>query len=112
MISKKKIAAALLAGCLAATTLTSCGAIDNMAVVKINGGKDKITYGYANFNARLTQAMYDVVYSSSGQSTDDMWTKTGTSGTKTMEDSTKDQVMESMKAAYYLRKMLRTIRLN
>ncbi|MDD6147775.1 MAG: hypothetical protein PUB40_02515 [Lachnospiraceae bacterium] len=104
MISKKKIAAALLAGCLAATTLTSCGTIDNMAVVKINGGKDKITYGYANFNARLTQAMYDVVYSSSGQSTDDMWTKTGTSGTKTMEDSTKDQVMESMKAAYYLRK--------
>lgn len=105
MFSNKRGAAFLLAGCLAAGSLTGCSFTDNQALVKIDGGKDKITFGYANFNAKMTQAMYDVLYKTSSQANyKDLWTKASESGSGTMETSTKSQILTGMKTAYFLTK--------
>ncbi|MDD6667406.1 MAG: hypothetical protein PUE58_05555 [Lachnospiraceae bacterium] len=103
MFSKKRGAALLLAGCLTAAAFTGCSFTDNQALVKIDGGKDKITYGYANFNARLTQAMYDVFYKTSNESSyENLWTQASQTGKGTMESVTKSQILDEIKTAYYL----------
>lgn len=106
MFSGKRAAVVLLCGCLSAGSLCGCSYTENQALVKIDGGKDKITYGYANFDAKLTQAMYDILYSSSGssESVKTMWSQTVSGGDDTMENATKDEILKGMKTAYYLRK--------
>ena len=103
MYKKNKIAALALVTALAATSLSACGASKDAALVKIDGNKDKISYGYAAFTAYYTQAMYELLY---GQSTnlDTMWSTDYSGEGKDMEVQVKDQLLDSMKEEYFLAK--------
>ena len=103
MYKKNKIAALALVTALAATSLSACGASKDAALVKIDGNKDKISYGYAAFTAYYTQAMYELLY---GQSTnlDTMWSTDYSGEGKDMEVQVKDQLLDSMKEEYLLAK--------
>ena len=98
----KKYLTSACALALAATTLTGCGDSFNpdATLVKINTGDstDTITLGYGNFVARYQQAMYDqFLMAYYGE---DMWTSDLSGSGSTLQEETKDGVLEDMEAQY------------
>ncbi|MBR1623519.1 MAG: peptidyl-prolyl cis-trans isomerase [Pseudobutyrivibrio sp.] len=95
-----------IAAVTAAVLFTGCGNINpNATLVTINDGegtKDTITLGYGNFVARYQQSMYDqYLLAYYGE---DMW-KSDMSGTgSTLEDDTKDGVLEDLEEQYLAKK--------
>ena len=95
-----------IAAVSAAVLFTGCGNINPEAtLVTINDGegtKDTITLGYGNFVARYQQSMYDqYLLAYYGE---DMW-KSDMSGTgSTLEDDTKDGVLEDLEEQYLAKK--------
>lgn len=91
---KKRLAALVLAGAMAVTSLTGCaGELDNSEVaVKVNG--EEVTADIANFYARFTQAQYEMYYLS--YYGEDMWgsTKSDDSYQSTVKDSVANALVE------------------
>ena len=95
---KKRLAILVLAGAMAATSLTGCSSLNEKDVVATVDG-DEITADVANFYARYTQAQYE---SYMGQYMgDDMWSSEAEEG-KTYQDSVKDSIIESLENMYLL----------
>ncbi len=92
--------------CLAASALSASlllggcsGKIDPSAtLVTINKGEDKIDLGYANFYARYTQATYDEYYLTQYDTT--YWKQSPEGETVTMEESTKENILDDLKELY------------
>ena len=98
----KKYLTSACALALAVTTLTGCGDSFNpdATLVKINTGDstDTITLGYGNFVARYQQAMYDqFLMAYYGE---DMWTTDMSGSGSTLQEDTKDGVLEDMEEMY------------
>lgn len=101
----KRTAVVLMAGSVVVTGLTGCGskAVDNNEVVATVNGED-ISYGVANFSARMNQASVEYYYESMmGTSVgSEMWTSEVSEG-MTYEDSVKESIMESLQSLYLIR---------
>ena len=102
-MNTRKIKAAGLTALSAAVLFTGCGSSINpsdtlVTITTADGTKDTITLGYGNFAARYQQSMYDqYLLAYYGES---MWS-TDMSGTgSTLEEETKDGVLESMEEQY------------
>lgn len=98
---KKRIALVMTAVALAATAITGCSSnktIDSSAVVAtIND--EEVTLGTANLYARYQQAMFETQYGA--YLGEGLWS-TPANDKQTMEQSTKDSIMESIKQLYVL----------
>ena len=81
--------------------LAGCGINQNATLITItnDGSMDSISLGYGNFVARYTQAMYDGYYGS--VLSDGFWNNDMYGNGNTMEEDTKDSVLDEMKT-YYL----------
>lgn len=99
---KRKALSLLLAVTVSSTVFCGCAATDSMALIKIDGSKDKIEFGYGKFVAKLTQAMYDVTYSSYGGK--DMWTSDYQGKGTTLQEDVKKNVINTLEEQYVLRK--------
>ena len=103
MRGKKLTACALVAAMAASVALTGCGSsIDQNAVGATLNGED-ISLGLMNFIARYQQAVTDSAYQTyygAGMLSTEMWS-TEHDGT-TMEDSTKDSVLDMIETIYLL----------
>lgn len=101
----KRTAVVLMAGSVVITGLTGCGskAVDNNEVVATVNGED-ISYGVANFSARMNQASIEYYYESMmGTSVGaEMWASEVSEG-MTYEDSVKESIMESLQNLYLIR---------
>ena len=95
---KKRAVVLLLAGLLAAGSLTGCGSLEDSDVVATVNDTD-ITAGVANFYARYTQAQYETYYA--GYIGDDMWSGEGEEG-ETYQDTVKDSILESLENMYLM----------
>lgn len=70
---KKRLTIMAAVGALAVTSLTGCGSVDNDEAVA-TVGEEKITYGVANFYARMEQAQYETYYASwMGTTGEELW---------------------------------------
>lgn len=98
----KKAVIVTAAGMLAASAVTGCsGSVDTDAVVA-TVGEDEITYGVANFYARMTQGEYETYYAAMmGTTGEDMWSMDAGDG-KTYEDSVKESLLEALENMYIL----------
>ncbi len=95
----KRTKSAAAAGLILAMLFTGCGKINSDAVLmEIDGGKETITLGYANFAARYTQSLYDSVYLSYYGT--DYWSQEESG--ETAETSVKDNILDSLKEEYVL----------
>jgi foldase protein PrsA len=98
-MKKTRLISLLLGGALMVSSVTGCGGINkNAAVATLDG--ETITLGVANFAARLQQASYDDFYVA--YFGEDVWQTSY--GTDTMENMTKDDVIDSVKTMYILQK--------
>lgn len=95
---KKRAVILLLAGVLAAGSLTGCGGLEDSDVVATVNDTD-ITADVANFLARYTQAQYETYYA--GYMGDDMWSGESEEE-KTYEDTVKDSILESLENMYLM----------
>ena len=95
---KKRAVVLLLAGLLAAGSLTGCGSLEDSDVVATVNDTD-ITAGVANFYARYTQAQYETYYA--GYMGGDMWSGEGEEG-ETYQDTVKDSILESLENMYLM----------
>ena len=101
-MNKTTVKSAGIAALSAALLFTGCGKLNpDATLVTINTGdgtKDTISLGYGNFVARYQQSMYDqFLLSYYGEG---MWT-TDMSGTgSTLQDDTKDGVIDDMESQY------------
>lgn len=95
---KKRAVVLLLAGLLAAGSLTGCESLEDSDVVATVNDTD-ITAGVANFYARYTQAQYETYYA--GYMGDDMWSGEGEEG-ETYQDTVKDSILESLENMYLM----------
>lgn len=95
---KKRAVILLLAGLLAAGSLTGCGSLEDSDVVATVNDTD-ITAGVANFLARYTQAQYETYYA--GYMGDDMWSGEGEDG-ETYQDTVKESILESLENMYLM----------
>ena len=91
-----------IAAMATAVLLTGCGKFNpDATLVTINTGdgtKDTITLGYGNFVARYQQSMYDqylMAYYGEG-----MWSTDMTGSGSTMEDETKQSVLDDIEIQY------------
>ena len=94
----KKLMAVSLSGAL---LLTGCGRINsNATLVTVTNGDttETISLGYGNFVARYNQALYDMYYGS--YMGEDMWTEDLMGTGNTMQDDTKESVLEEMETWY------------
>lgn len=98
----KRAAIAVSAGILAAASVTGCsGSLDTDAVVAVVG-EENITLGVANFYARMTQGQYETYYASMlGTTADQMWAQEY-SEDETMEDTVKEDLLESLETMYLM----------
>lgn len=101
----KKAAVALMAGCVAATGITGCSSktVDNSeTVVTVNG--EAVSYGVANFTARMNQATYEYYYESLMGTTigAELWQTEVEEGV-TYEDSMKDTILTTIENLYIIR---------
>lgn len=96
-----KIKSAGLAVLSAAVLFTGCGKLDqNATLVTIKNGDttDTISLGYGNFAARYQQSMYDqYLLSYYGEG---MWSSDMTGSGSTMQDETKDSVLDEIEEQY------------
>ena len=90
--------AAVLAGTL---LLSGCGGINKdatLVTIKDGDATSTISLGYGNFAARYTQALYDVYYGS--YMGEDMWTQDMSGSGVTMQEETKDTVVDDLEEWY------------
>ena len=99
----KKLTGVLLAGIMLGTVaLGGCGTINQNAVAATLNEDTQIPMGYANFVARYEQSTYDsffISYYGEGYWTNESYAD---SDGKSMEDSTKENIMESIELEYLL----------
>lgn len=84
--------------------LTGCKGVENKndTLVNINKGEESISYGYGNFYAKYTQAIYDGSYAS--YYGEGYWSQDMYGNGNTLEDDVKDGVMEQLKTQYLFEK--------
>lgn len=102
IMNKNMVKSAGIAALAAAVLFTGCSKFNpDTTLVTINTGdgtKDTISLGYANFAARYQQSMYDqylLAYYGEG-----MWSTDMTGTGSTMEDDTKEGVLEDIENQY------------
>lgn len=95
-----KITALLLSGVMAASVLAGCGSMDKAATAA-TFDEEKVSLGLANFAARLQQASYDDFYVA--YFGEEVWSSDLYGNGTTMQDSIKNDVMESLFAMYTLK---------
>lgn len=99
---KKRLTIMAAVGALAVTSLTGCGSVDNDEAVA-TVGEEKITYGVANFYARMEQAQYETYYASwMGTTGEELWAQEVEEGS-TYEDTLKDSLLETLEDMYLLK---------
>ncbi len=103
MVGLKKKCALAAAGILAVTMVTGCSvAPDNDATV-VTVGNEKVSYGVANFYARMQQAQYESFYAGMmGMDTNTMWSQE-VEEDKTYEENMKDSILESLENMYLVK---------
>ncbi len=96
----KRIAALLLAGVMAVTTLGGCG-LNKNAIVATMDGQD-VTLGLVNFMCRYQQALYDDTYAyySYYYGYDFVWTEDLYGSGSTAQEDLKDSIMEMVHEYY------------
>lgn len=99
-MKKNKVATAIACAALAGSMLlTGCGsAKPDDVVINIDNGKDSYTYGYLNFYAHYTQAMYDQVYT--GMYGQNYWSEDLYSSGSTMEEQVKENIISDVEEEY------------
>lgn len=101
----KRTAAVLMAGSVIAAGLTGCASktVDNSEVVATVNGEE-ISYGVANFSARMNQVSVEYYYESMMGTAmgSEMWSSEVEDGV-TYEDSVKESIMESLQSLYLIR---------
>ena len=99
----KKIAALLLAGCMAVTALSGCG-MDKDAIVATMDGQE-VTLGVANFLCRYQQAESDDMYSYYAYyyGYDFVWSEDLYSSGSTTQEDLKESVMDELHTLYTLK---------
>ena len=91
---KKRGVITAVAGILAAVTITGCSAAPDNDATVVTVGTEKVSYGVANFYARMQQAQYESFYAGlMGMSADTMWSQEVEEG-KTYEENMKDSILE------------------
>ena len=95
----RKAIVILVAVLLTAVCLSGCTPGDSTTVAKV--GDSSIPYGVANLYARYNQATYEMYYAMMGYAEGVDWAM-NVEEEKTLEDSTKDDIMENLKALYIL----------
>ncbi len=96
---RKRIAGVILAAVVAASSvLTGCAADIDPATTVATVGDTKISYGAANFLLRMQQATYDTYYKS--YFGNDMWSKDVMGDGKTLTETVKDGVLDSLREMY------------
>ena len=100
----KKAAAALMAGSLVAASLTGCGSSADNSEIVSSVGEDQITYGLANFYARIQQSSIEYYYENMmGYAVGaEMWASEVSDGV-TYEDSTKDSILTYLQDMYLIK---------
>lgn len=97
---KKRGVITAVAGILAAVTITGCSAAPDNDATVVTVGTEKVSYGVANFYARMQQAQYESFYAGlMGMSADTMWSQEVEEG-KTYEENMKDSILESLENMY------------
>lgn len=99
---KKRNAVVLTAAALTATLFTGCTPSNGTAIITINGGKDKLTYGYVNFVCKFNQAMYDQMYVQTAGT--DYWSRRQDSDSPTFETMIKRNIYSQIKHQYLTKK--------
>ena len=96
----KKLLKVLAIAVASLTLFVGCGINYNATLVTItnDGEMDTITLGYGNFVARYTQALYDSYYGAI--LSDGFWDTDMYGNGNSMEEDTKDSVMDEIKTAY------------
>ncbi len=94
----KRFAAFCMAGALTLSVLTGCGVNKNATIAEMDGRE--IPAGIANFMCRYQQAASDDMFR--GYFGDDVWSQDLYGNGTTMQDTVKDQVMESLHEMYTL----------
>lgn len=100
-MNKKFLTTACAAMLGVTVAFTGCGSLNpDAALVKINTGDstDTISLGYGNFAARYQQAIYDQYLMAYYGET--MWTSDMSGSGSTLQDDTKDGVLEDMEEFY------------
>ena len=95
----KKITAFILAAALCATSISGCGINKDAKAASMNG--QTVTLGVANFYCRYEQATMEDVYKAYLQ-TSDIWSKDISGNGTTLEETVKDQAMETLHEMYTL----------
>ncbi|MCR5396906.1 MAG: peptidyl-prolyl cis-trans isomerase, partial [Lachnospiraceae bacterium] len=93
-----KIGALAMVG---AVLFTGCGDINpdaKLVTITHDDTTDSISLGYGNFAARYTQALYDTYYGT--YLSDDMWSEDLYGNGNTMEEDTKNEVMDTLESEY------------
>ena len=86
---KKRGVITAVAGILAAVTITGCSAAPDNDATLVTVGTEKVSYGVAQFYARMQQAQYESFYAGlMGMSVDTMWSQEVEEG-KTYEENMK-----------------------
>lgn len=97
---RKRLLVLAAASTLAVTSLAGCGnsVNNNEAVSTI--GDEKISFGVANFYARMQQAQYETYYAGMmGTTGEEMW-KQQVDKSKTYEEMVKEGVMDNLETVY------------
>ena len=93
---KKRGVITAVAGILAAVTITGCSAAPDNDATVVTVGTEKVSYGVANFYARMQQAKYESCYAGlMGMSADTMWSQEVEEG-KTYEENMKDSILQKI----------------
>ena len=101
---KKRGVITAVAGILAAVTITGCSAAPDNDATVVTVGTEKVSYGVANFYARMQQAQYESFYAGlMGMSVDTMWSQEVEEG-KTYEENMKDSILESLENMYLVKR--------
>lgn len=98
-MKRKRFAALLLSGVMAASMLTGCSSVNKNDVVATFDGTE-VKLGVANFAARLQQASSDEFYRA--YFGDEVWSSDLFGSGTSMEESVKDSVMQSLFDMYTL----------
>ena len=100
---KKRMLVLAAAGVLTASTLAGCGQSVNDSAAVASVGEEEITYGVANFLARMEQGQYETYYAGMlGTSGDEMWNQM-VGEDQSYEDMTKSGIMDMLQNMYVLR---------
>lgn len=100
---KKRGVITAVAGILAAVTITGCSAAPDNDATVVTVGTEKVSYGVANFYARMQQAKYESFYAGlMGMSADTMWSQEVEEG-KTYEENMKGSILESLENMYLVK---------